>query len=170
MKKFRNIIVIMIICLVAAIEVAVLLSSALLAYQFSALFISTITLAIVLPLPKALRWSIIQAGLVDLYSVGPFGTYMFISILLVALVKFLQHNWFKQPSALSLSLISVVGLIVAQILLISVYQAADALNWLPFNPITELSLPVIVVGILVECFLISGIIKLFRLLPKFVLA
>lgn len=84
-----------------------------LAYSLFFSFIIIASIGLIRPLSVALRWAVIQGGMLDLFSSSPFGIYLFSLVTLVCCIQVLQHSWLKQRTLLHTVITSFTALSLA---------------------------------------------------------
>lgn len=164
-KRYYFIIALTVFVTVA--EVSILLPVPFLSYTVSPGFIVVCSLAFLLSIEEAMTWAGIQGLSIDLISPSPFGVYIFSCLLLVIGIKFMQDTWFKQSSLLSVTVISLVNLSLVYIVFLGIHALVAKIGILSINPASIVTASSLVVGIIIECVIVSICVRLFARTQKF---
>lgn len=155
------------IVFVTVAEISVLLPIPFFSYTVSPVFILVCSLSFLLSIEEALIWAGIQGLSIDLISPSPFGVYLISCLLLVAGIKFMQDTWFKQSSLLSVTVISIVNLSIVYSVFLGSHALVEKIGILTINPVHIVTFASLVVGIIIECVLVSVCVRIFARTQKF---
>ncbi len=166
MKK-RQYFIIAIIIAVTVAETSITLPLNFFAYAVSPVFILVCAISFLLSSQEAVAWATIQGLSADLVSPSPFGVYLISCLLLVVGIKLMQDTWFKQSSLLSVMVISLVSLSVVYTFFLGAHFLVEKIGILSVNPMDVVSLSSIIVGVVINCMIVSICVRVFARSQKF---
>lgn len=159
--------IIALIIAVSVTEVSVMLPIRFFSYAVSPVFILVCSLSFLLSIEEAMIWAGIQGLSIDLISPSPFGVYLISCLLLVAGIKFMQDTWFKQSSLLSVTVISLVNLSLVYSVFLGIHALVEKIGILIINPVNIVTIVSLVVGIIIQCVIVSICVRIFARTQKF---
>ncbi len=167
MRRRDVIIVVLIGLLIVVLENGVLLPAQHLSYTFSLMYIGALVIGLLWPFQHAILWATITALVIDLFRIGPFGIFTLSVVLLVIIANLLKYTWLKQISGLSVFVISSISVIMAYGFMIFSHLLVTSIGLLDINPLTVITWQSLVVGIVIQCFIVSFLVRMFAVVQRY---